>query len=63
MPHLRSRRGQVAAAGGALVALVLVPLAPAGIPIVAAALAVVPAVLFAPSPSPTGRPDGGEGPA
>ena len=63
MPHLRSRRGRVAAAGGALVALVLVPLAPAGVPIVAAALAVVPAVLFTPSPSATGPPDGGGGAA
>ena len=63
MPHLRSRRGRVAAVGGALVALVLVPLAPAGVPIVAAALAVVPAVLFTSSPSTTVRRDGGGGAA
>lgn len=61
LPHLRSRRGRVAAAGGALTALALVPLAPAGVPIVAAALAVVPAVLFASSPSADRRPDGAGG--
>ncbi|HEX6421821.1 MAG TPA: AzlC family ABC transporter permease [Acidimicrobiales bacterium] len=47
VPHLRTRRGRIAAAGGALVALVLVPLAAPGVPILAAGLAVVPAVLFA----------------
>ena len=47
-PHLRSRRGWVAALSGALVALALVPLAAPGVPIVAAAVGVVPAVLFAP---------------
>jgi 4-azaleucine resistance transporter AzlC len=50
VPHLRSTRGRVAAACGALIALVLIPLTPAGLPIVAAALAVVPAVLFTPPP-------------
>ncbi len=44
-PHLRRRRGQVAAIAGATVALVLVPLTPAGTPILAAALGVIPAVL------------------
>jgi len=48
MPHLRTRQGRVAAACGVAIALVLVPLAPAGVPIVAAALGVFPAVLFAP---------------
>jgi 4-azaleucine resistance transporter AzlC len=46
LPHLVSRRGRVAAVSGALIALALIPLAPAGLPIVAAALGVVPAVLF-----------------
>jgi 4-azaleucine resistance transporter AzlC len=46
LPHLGSRRGRVAAVSGALIALALIPLAPAGLPIVAAALGVVPAVLF-----------------
>jgi 4-azaleucine resistance transporter AzlC len=46
VPHLRSRQGQLAAVGGVLISLVLIPLAPAGLPIVAAALGVIPAVLF-----------------
>ena len=46
VPHLRARRGKVAAACGATIAFVLIPLAPAGLPIVAAALGIVPAVLF-----------------
>lgn len=50
VPHLRTRRGRVAAAFGAAIALALIPLAPAGVPIVAAALGVVPAVLFAGQP-------------
>jgi predicted branched-subunit amino acid permease len=50
VPHLRSTRGRVAAACGALIAPVLIPLTPAGVPIVAAALGVVPAVLFTPPP-------------
>ena len=52
VPHLRDRAGRVAAAAGAAISLVLIPLAPAGLPIVAAALGVVPALLFAPR---TGR--------
>lgn len=52
-PHLRQRRGQVAALAGAVIALVLVPLAPAGVPVIAAAAGVVPAVLFAPAPEPS----------
>jgi predicted branched-subunit amino acid permease len=48
VPHLRDRAGRVAAAAGAAISLVLIPLAPAGLPIVAAALGVVPALLFAP---------------
>ena len=51
VPHLRSRQGKVAAVCGVLIALALVPLAPAGVPIVAAALGVVPAVLFTPRSS------------
>jgi branched chain amino acid efflux pump len=47
VPHLRGRQGRVAAVCGAAIALALIPLAPPGVPIVAAALGVVPAVLFA----------------
>jgi 4-azaleucine resistance transporter AzlC len=47
VPHLRGRSGRVAAVCGTLIALVLIPLAPAGVPIVAAAAGVVPALLFA----------------
>ena len=47
-PHLRHRRGQVAALSGALIALVLIPLTPPGVPIVAATAAVIPALLFGP---------------
>jgi 4-azaleucine resistance transporter AzlC len=50
VPHLRTRQGRVAAACGAAIALALIPLAPAGVPIVAAALGVVPALLFAGQP-------------
>jgi 4-azaleucine resistance transporter AzlC len=39
VPHLRRLEGRVAAALGALVALVLVPLAPPGVPVIAAGLA------------------------
>jgi 4-azaleucine resistance transporter AzlC len=45
-PHLRRRPGQVAAAVGALLALALTPLTPPGVPIVVAAVAVLPAALF-----------------
>jgi 4-azaleucine resistance transporter AzlC len=56
-PHLRTRRGLAAAIAGALVALVLVPLTPAGTPILAAALGVVPAVLlFGAPPDAPGTP-------
>jgi branched chain amino acid efflux pump len=51
MPHLRTQQGRVAAICGVAISLALVPLAPAGVPIVAAALGVVPAVLFAPRPA------------
>jgi 4-azaleucine resistance transporter AzlC len=49
VPHLRSRQGRIAAAAGVAISLVLIPLAPAGVPILAAALGVIPAVLFAPA--------------
>ena len=42
MPHLRSRGGQVAATVGGVITLVLLPYAPAGIPILAAAFGVLP---------------------
>ena len=38
-PQLRSRRAAMAAASGAAIAVVLVPLAPAGVPIIAASAA------------------------
>lgn len=44
-PHIRDRPGQVAATVGALLALIAVPLTPAGAPILLAALAVVPAMI------------------
>ena len=43
-PHLRRLEGRVAAAGGGLIALALLPWAPAGVPVIAAALAAVPAL-------------------
>jgi 4-azaleucine resistance transporter AzlC len=54
VPHLHTRQGKVAAISGAVIALVLIPLAPAGVPIVAAALGVIPAVLVGPQ-GPMGR--------
>jgi predicted branched-subunit amino acid permease len=44
VPHLASRAGRVAAATGVVIALLLVPFTPAGVPIVAAAAGVVPAL-------------------
>ena len=41
VPHLRSLDGRLAAAIGAAVALVLVPVAPAGVPVLAASVAVL----------------------
>ena len=55
VPHLRTRQGRVAAVCGTAIALALIPLAPAGVPIVAAALGVAPAVLFAGGPGSVGR--------
>jgi 4-azaleucine resistance transporter AzlC len=46
-PQLRRAGAPAAAAGGALIALVLVPVAPVGVPIVVAVVGVVPAVLVA----------------
>jgi predicted branched-subunit amino acid permease len=60
VPHLRTRQGRIAAVAGAAIALALIPLAPAGVPIVAAALGVVPAVLFGPQPPAAVRPGGEE---
>lgn len=56
VPHLSRAQGKVAAACGALIALVLIPLSPGGVPIVAAALGIIPAVLFA-----SGPPEGSAG--
>ena len=58
VPHLPNTRGRVAAACGAVIALALIPLAPAGVPILAAALGVVPAVLFTPPPDDETAPSG-----
>ena len=44
-PQLRGRQAIRAAVAGALIALALVPIAPAGVPIIAAALAAVPILL------------------
>lgn len=43
-PHLRRPAGKVAAVGGGLIALVLLPFAPAGVPVIAASLAALPAL-------------------
>lgn len=45
-PHLRSRPGQVAAFLGAALAVATVPIAPAGLPLLVGALAVVPAAVM-----------------
>ncbi len=45
MPHVRSRPGQLAAVGGAVLALVALPLLPAGSAYLVAALAVIPAAM------------------
>lgn len=44
-PHVRRRPGQVAAIAGAAIAIGLTPIAPAGVPLLAAAVAIVPAWL------------------
>jgi predicted branched-subunit amino acid permease len=41
-PHVRKRPGQVAAVVGAALAVVFTPIAPAGVPLLVAALAVIP---------------------
>ncbi len=50
VPHLASRAGRVAAATGTAIALLLVPFTPAGVPIVAAAAGVVPALFVSRGP-------------
>jgi 4-azaleucine resistance transporter AzlC len=59
VPHLGTRQGKVAAVCGSMIALVLIPLTPAGVPIVAAALGVVPAALFGGDPRRAGDVDPG----
>lgn len=49
-PHLRTARGRVAGAVGAVTAAGLVPFVAPGLPVVAAAAAVVPALLFSGPP-------------
>lgn len=43
-PHLRRPGGRVAAVGGGAIALALLPFAPAGVPVIAASLAALPAL-------------------
>lgn len=57
-PHLRRRDGRVAAACGALVALVAVPLTPPGVPILLASVGVVPGYLVGRSDARRPAPDG-----
>jgi predicted branched-subunit amino acid permease len=45
VPQIRDRRGARIALGGALLAAAAVPMTPAGVPVIVAALAIVPAVL------------------
>lgn len=47
LPHLRTGQGRATAIAGGLVALVLLPVAPAGVPILAAALGIIPGYLIA----------------
>jgi predicted branched-subunit amino acid permease len=60
-PWLRTRQGRVAAGLGAGLALGLQPVAPPGVPIVAAALGALVAVLVGPTPTEGGRDDAVEG--
>ncbi len=46
VPHVRERPGQVAAFGGAILAVSTLPFAPAGVPLLVASLAIVPAMIF-----------------
>ncbi len=59
-PWLRTRRGQVAAGVGAVLALGLTPVAPPGVPIIAAALGGVVAMLVPVQPVTSMPADGGE---
>ncbi|MFQ5556465.1 MAG: AzlC family ABC transporter permease [Acidimicrobiales bacterium] len=45
-PHVRTRPGRVAALGGATLALMTLPITPAGVPLMVGAAAVIPAVLI-----------------
>jgi 4-azaleucine resistance transporter AzlC len=57
VPHLATRAGRVAAVTGAVVALVAVPLTPAGAPILLASLGAVVALRVAPGPGEPGPDD------
>ena len=57
VPLLRRRDGRAAAIAGAIIALVLVPFAPAGVPIVAAAAGVAAGLFFANPDAPPPGPD------
>ncbi len=54
-PHLRRKRAAAVAVGGALVALALVPVAPPGVPVIAAAAVAVVAGLRGEPPAPGGE--------
>ncbi|MEZ5165311.1 MAG: hypothetical protein R2695_02045 [Acidimicrobiales bacterium] len=51
-PHLRRRPGRIAAVLGAALAIAAVPITPAGVPLLVAALAVVPAARVRPDVAP-----------
>jgi predicted branched-subunit amino acid permease len=46
VPQIHDRRGVRIAIGGALIAAAAVPITPAGVPVILAALAILPAVLM-----------------
>ena len=56
-PRLRDRRNLLVAAASAVVALLLVPFTPAGVPVLVAAAVAVVAGLVTPAPDPTEIPD------
>lgn len=56
-PQLGRPQGRLVATLGAVVAFALIPIAPSGVPVIAAALVAVVVGLVTPSPEPTGEPD------
>ena len=57
-PHVARRAGKVAAIAGGIIALVTIPLLPAGGPIIAGSLGAVAGLLLARDERPTDRPEG-----